>query len=79
MLIVGVYGTGKTSGARRRTSWRARARRTGPSISTGSVVRVPDQAHEHEWLDPVALSNLETMVRNYLAAGVDHVVLAGSV
>ena len=40
---------------------------------------MPDLAHEHEWLDPVALSNLETMVRNYLSAGVDHVVLAGSV
>ena len=45
------------------------------------MVRAPRRttSHDDEWLDPVALSNLSTMVRNYLTAGVEHFVLAGSV
>jgi len=81
VLIVGVYGTGKTSVCEELAHLLESAGAAYGAIDLDWLgwYSVPDLAHEHEWLDPVALSNLETMVRNYLSAGVDHVVLAGSV
>jgi gluconate kinase len=84
VLIVGVYGTGKTSVCEEIAHLLDSSGAAYGAIDLDWLgwYSVPGQtsgSHEHEWLDPVALSNLETMVRNYLAAGVDHVVLAGSV
>jgi hypothetical protein len=84
VLLVGVYGTGKTSVCEEIAHLLDSA-----GVAYGAVdldwlgwYSVPgrtSESHEHEWLDPVALANLETIVRNYLAAGVDHVILSGSV
>jgi gluconate kinase len=84
VLIVGVYGTGKTSVCEEiahllETSGAAYGAIDLDWLGWYSVPGQTSGSHDHEWLDPVALSNLETVVRNYVAAGVEHVILAGSV
>ena len=82
MLIVGVYGTGKTSVCEEIAHLLGAAGQPYGAIDLdwlGWYATTADDAHDDEWLDPVALSNLSTMVRNYLTAGVERFVLAGSV
>ena len=85
MLIVGVYGTGKTSVCEEIAHLLESAGEAYGAIDLdwlgwyAAPNAAPNHIDAHEWLDPVALSNLSTMVRNYLDAGVEHFVLAGSV
>ncbi len=82
VLIVGVYGTGKTSVCEEIAHLLEAAGKPYGAIDLdwlGWYATTADQSHDDEWLDPVALSNLSTMVRNYLTAGVEQFVLAGSV
>jgi hypothetical protein len=82
VLIVGVYGTGKTSVCEEIAHLLDEAGMTYGAIDLdwlGWYATAPGQAHDHEWLDRVALANLSTMVGNYLTAGVERFVLAGSV
>jgi hypothetical protein len=81
VLIVGVYGTGKSSVCEELAERLESAGLAYAAVDLDWLgwYDAPGRTFDHDRREPVALANLAAVVGNYLAAGVDHVVLAGSV
>jgi hypothetical protein len=81
VLLVGVYGSGKTSVCEEMAEVLASSGTSYAAIDLDWLAwyGAPGGAGDHDRRDPVALANLSTVVGNYTSAGVDHFVLAGAV
>jgi hypothetical protein len=81
VLIVGVYGSGKSSVCEEIAEVLESSGRAYGAIDLDWLAWYdgPTRGEGHDRRDLVALANLSAVVGNYLAAGVEHFVLAGSV
>jgi hypothetical protein len=81
VLIVGPYGTGKTSVCAEIAEVLEAAGKSYGAIDLDWLAwyEAPDHSEQHDRRDPVALANLSSVVDNYLRAGVERFVLAGAV
>jgi hypothetical protein len=81
VLLVGVYGSGKTSVCEEMAETMESAGMAYGAIDLDWLgwYDAPGGGDGHGFGDPVALANLACMVANYLAAGVECFVLAGTV
>ena len=81
VLIIGVYGSGKTSVCEEIAETLESAGRPYGAIDLDWLTwyEAPGHSTGHDGGDPVALANLSDVVGNYLRAGVELFVLAGSV
>ena len=81
VLIIGIYGTGKSSLCEELAEALESAGRAYGAIDLDwlSWYDAPGRELEHDRRDPVALANLGAVAGNYLSAGVELFVLAGAV
>ena len=81
VLIVGVYGSGKSSVCEEIAETLESAGMAYGAIDLDWLgwYDAPRRSEGHDRRDPVALANLSAVVDNYLRAGVEHFVLAGAV
>jgi hypothetical protein len=80
-LIVGAYGTGKSSVCEEMAEVLESRGMTYAAIDLDWLgwYDAPGRSGGHARRDPVGLANLSNVVSSYLVAGVEHFVLAGSV
>jgi hypothetical protein len=81
VLIIGAYGTGKSSLCEELAEVLESA-----GVAYGAIdldwlgwYDAPGRRPGHDRRDPVALANLSVVAGNYVSAGVEHLVLAGAV
>jgi hypothetical protein len=81
VLIIGAYGTGKSSLSEELAGVLESAGTAYGAIDLDWLAwyDAPGRRLEHDRRDPVAMANLQSVVGNYLSAGVEHFVLAGAV
>jgi hypothetical protein len=81
VLIVGAYGTGKSSVCEEIADILETAGRPYGAIDLDWLAwyEAPGHSEVHDRRDPVVLANLSSVVEHYLDAGVEHFVLAGAV
>jgi hypothetical protein len=81
VLIIGVYGAGKSSLCEELAEALESAGMAYAAIDLDWLgwYDAPGRQLGHDRRDPVALANLSAVVGNYVAAGVEHYVLAGAV
>jgi energy-coupling factor transporter ATP-binding protein EcfA2 len=81
VLIIGAYGSGKSSLCEELAGVLEAAGRANGAIDLDWLgwYDAPGRRLDHDQRDPVAMANLEAVVTNYVSAGVDHFVLAGAV
>jgi len=81
VLIIGAYGSGKSSLCEELAGVLEAAGTAYGAIDLDWLAwyDAPGRRLDHDRRDPVAMANLEAVVTNYVAAGVDHFVLAGAV
>ena len=81
VLIVGVYGSGKSSVCEEIAELLETAGMAYGAIDLDWLgwYDAPSRRHGHDCRDPVALANLASVVEHYVSAGVEHFVLAGAV
>ena len=81
VLIIGAYGSGKSSLCEELAGVLEAAGTAYGAIDLDWLgwYDAPGRRLDHDQRDPVAMANLEAVVTNYVAAGVDHFVLAGAV
>ena len=81
VLIIGVYGSGKSSVCEEIAEALESAGMPYGAIDLDWLgwYDVPGHREGHDRRDPVALANLSSVVDHYLSAGVEHFVLAGAV
>ena len=81
VLIIGAYGSGKSSLCEELAGVLEAAGTAYGAIDLDWLgwYDAPGRRLDHDQRDPVAMANLEAVVTNYVSAGVDHFVLAGAV
>ncbi len=81
VLIVGVYGSGKSSVCEEIAELLESAGMAYGAIDLDWLwwYDAPGRTEGHDRGDPVGLANLSSVVGNYVSAGVEHFVLAGAV
>jgi len=81
VLIIGAYGSGKSSLCEELAGVLESAGMAYGAIDLDWLgwYDAPGRRLDHDRRDPVAMANLQAVVGNYLSAGVEHIVLAGAV
>jgi len=81
VLIIGIYGTGKSSLCEELAEVLELAGMAYAAIDLDWLgwYDGPGRQLDHDRRDPVAMANLSAVVGNYVSAGVEHFVLAGAV